>query len=101
MNKLELKYHPYELKLSVPFETSKGKISTRKGFIISLESSSGNVGIGDVCPLPEFGSETYEEAEKRISNLKIEMKVEIEDFKNSLIYLPHHVDFPDPLGADI
>ena len=86
MNKLKLKYHPYELKLSAPFETSKGKITTRKGFIISLESSSGKIGIGDVCPLPDFGSETYEEVEMRIANLKIELKVEIEDFKNSLKY---------------
>ena len=84
MNKLELKYHPYELKLSTPFETSKGKISTRKGFIISLKSSSGKIGIGDVCPLSDFGSETYEEAEKKINNLNIEVNVEISDFKNSL-----------------
>ena len=95
MNKLELKYHPYELKLSAPFETSKGKITTRKGFIISLESSSGKIGIGDVCPLPDFGSETYEEAEMRIGNLKIELKVEIEDFKNSLKYfLIDHNSYP-------
>jgi len=95
MNELEMKYHPYELKLSAPFETSKAKISTRRGFIISLKSKSGKIGIGDACPLPEFGSETYEEAEKQISNLKIELQVDVENFKNSLNYfLSDYNSFP-------
>jgi len=84
MNKLELTYHPYELKLSTPFETSKGKISERKGFIVSIKSQSGKIGIGEVSPLPEFGSETYEQAEKRIAPMKIAMRVGIEDIKHSL-----------------
>jgi L-Ala-D/L-Glu epimerase len=84
MNKLELTYHPYELKLKTPFETSKGKISERKGFIVSIKSQSSKVGIGDVSPLPEFGSETYEQAEKRFAPMKIAMRVGIEDIKDSL-----------------
>lgn len=84
MNKLELTYHPYELKLKIPFETSKGKITERKGFIISLKSQSGKTGIGDVAPLSEFGSETYEQAERRISPMKIAMRAGIEDIRKSL-----------------
>ena len=84
MNKLELTYHPYILKLTTPFETSKGKIIERKGFIISLKSSSGKIGIGDAAPFPEFGSETYDEAEKRIASIKISMRVGLEEFKDSL-----------------
>jgi o-succinylbenzoate synthase len=84
MNKLELTYHPYELKLKTPFETSKGKISERKGFILSLKSQSGNIGIGDVSPLPEFGSETYGQAEQRIASINIDLRVGIEDIKHSL-----------------
>lgn len=87
MNKLDLTYHPYKLKLSTPFETSKGKISERKGFVVSIKSQSGNIGIGDVSPLPEFGSETYEQAEERIAPMKIAMRVGIEDIKHSLKYL--------------
>jgi len=84
MNKLELSYHPYELKLKTPFETSKGKITERKGFIISLRSQSGKIGIGEVAPFPEFGSETYEEADMRLASIKIAMRVEINDFNDSL-----------------
>jgi hypothetical protein len=36
------------------------------------------------APLPEFGSETYEQAEKRIAPMKIAMRVGIEDIKHSL-----------------
>ena len=83
MNIIDLKYQPYKLRLSTPFETSKSTISERKGFIISLKSSSGKVGIGDVTPFPEFGSETYENAENKIDNLKIELRIEKENFNES------------------
>lgn len=84
MNQLELTYHPYELKLKTPFETAKGKITKRRGFIISLKSSSGKIGIGDVSPLSEFGSETYEQAEQRIASIKIAIRVGREGIKQSL-----------------
>jgi len=84
MNKLELSYHPYKLRLKTSFETSKGKVTERLGFIISLKSQSGNIGIGDVAPFPEFGSETYDDAEKRIDDVNIMMRVEIGEFKESL-----------------
>jgi len=84
MNVIDLKYQPYKLKLSAPFETSKSTISERKGFIISLKNSSGKVGIGDVAPFPEFGSETYEQAENKIDNLKFELRIEKENIKESL-----------------
>lgn len=91
MNKLELTYYPYKLKLSTSFETSKGKITERKGFILSLKSSSGNIGIGDVAPLPEFGSETYEEAKKSIDTVQMSFRIEMPNFKNSLkvLLLPY------------
>ena len=84
MNNIEVKYNPYELKFTTPFNTSKSKISNRKGFIISIKSSSGKIGVGDVCPLSEFGSETYKEAENQIANLKIDLKVDSNNLNNSL-----------------
>ena len=84
MNKLELTYHPYKLKLKTLFETSKGIITERQGFIVSLKSQSGKIGIGDVAPFPEFGSETYDEAERRIADVNITMRVEIGEIKESL-----------------
>ena len=84
MNIIDLKYQPYKLRLLTTFETSKSTISERKGFIISLKSSSGKVGIGDVSPFPEFGSETYEQAQNQIDSLRMELKIEKENIQESL-----------------
>ena len=49
MTNLELTYSPYNLKLTKPFITSVGKISERKGFIISLKSNNNAEGIGEAA----------------------------------------------------
>lgn len=77
MKNLELTYSPYNLKLTKPFLTSKGEISFRKGFVISLKGSSQAEGIGDAAPLPEFGSESYEEDEKALENIKLNLKLDL------------------------
>ncbi|MBT8379468.1 MAG: o-succinylbenzoate synthase [Ignavibacteria bacterium] len=86
MNKIELNYSPYIMKLKTPFETSKGKISERKGFIITLKSESGKTGIGDAAPFPEFGSESYEEAEEALNKIDLKINVDINDIRKSVIY---------------
>ena len=83
MNKVELKYSPYLLKLNKPFVTSKGIITERKGLIILLQSSSGNTGIGDAAPLPEFGSETYEETLSAVDNIDVNFKIDLTDIESS------------------
>ena len=77
MNKIELTYSSYKLKLVKPFETSKGIISERNGFIIKLKSNSGKIGIGDSAPLPELGSEKYEEDEAALKKIKLKFKLDL------------------------
>ncbi len=84
MNQLELKYYSYELKLKQPFQSSKGKINTRKGLIISLQSSSGAIGLGDAAPFPEFGSESYDEAYESLNNFELGLKLDLENVEESL-----------------
>ncbi len=95
MNKIELKYSPYTLKFNKPFETSQGIITERKGLVILLQSNSGNTGIGDAAPFPEFGSETYEEALAAVENIDVNFKIDLTDIENSfddffspIIHLP-------------
>ncbi len=83
MNRIELKYSPYILKLSKPFVTSKGIISERKGMIVSLHSNSGNTGLGDTAPLPEFGSESYEEVLSALNNIDVNFKIDLSNVENS------------------
>src|SRR3990172_7970765 len=76
---------PYILKFKQPFSTSKGKISERKGFLIKLDSANGKSGYGDCCPLPEFGSESYEQAEAMLQDLELKIRIDTNDFEQSIL----------------
>ncbi|OGU74323.1 MAG: o-succinylbenzoate synthase [Ignavibacteria bacterium RBG_16_34_14] len=84
MNKLELTYTPYSLKLKKTLQTSRTTITERKGFILKLKSQTSAVGIGEAAPLPDFGSESYEEDEKVLENFKLNLRVDIENLNESL-----------------
>lgn len=84
MNIIELIYAPYFLNFKKPFLTSKGKIDKRKGFIINLKNSTGLTGVGDASPFPEFGSESYEQAEEALSNLKLQLKIDLDNIEESI-----------------
>jgi o-succinylbenzoate synthase len=84
VNNLELTYSPYNLKLKKSFSTSKGDISVRKGFIISLMSSTHAEGIGEAAPLPEFGSETYEEDEQALKDIRLNLKLDLNNLVSSI-----------------
>ena len=79
MNKIKFQYSPYEMELSHPFNTSKGVLTSRKGFIIVLTDENGRRGFGEAAPMPEFGSETYKETEEKLSTLKFNIRI---DFNN-------------------
>jgi len=84
MNELKLAYSPYLLLLNKPFTTSKSTINERKGFIISIKNQNGLEGIGDACPLPEFGSESFDEAESVLKNLKLKLEIDLNNIAGSL-----------------
>lgn len=65
----EIKYIPYDIKLKKPFLTSGGLISNRKGFFICIILNENETAFGEAAPLPEFGSESYSEAENALQSL--------------------------------
>lgn len=75
----------YKLKFKQPYSTSKGKISERKGFLIKLDSADRKSGYGDCCPLPDFGSESYEQAEAKIKDLELKIKIDLNDIEKSIL----------------
>ncbi len=75
----------YQLKFKQSFTTSKGNISERKGFLIKLDSANGKSGYGDCCPLPDFGSESYEQAEAKIKDLELKIKIDLNDIEKSIL----------------
>jgi o-succinylbenzoate synthase len=75
MKKIDFTCSSYTLKFKQPFETSKGMLSERKGFLIKFKSDSAKTGTGDACPLPEFGSESYIDAENELRTLKLNINL--------------------------
>lgn len=84
MNQISLTYLSYSLKLKKPFETVKAKITERKGFIITLKDSEKFKGYGDSAPMPKFGSESFDDDIKFLSDLKLNLKIDLTNFDESL-----------------
>ncbi len=55
-------FHPYKRRFCQPLKTSHGVWKIREGIIIRLSDNSGNLGFGEIAPLPWFGSESITQA---------------------------------------
>jgi o-succinylbenzoate synthase len=66
-----LTYTSYELPFKKSLHTARGVISVRRGFIVAVHTDDG-IGIGEAAPLPEFGTETMEEAGEELEKQKAE-----------------------------
>ena len=85
MKRIDFTCSSYNLNFIQPFETSKGILHNRKGFLINLKSDSGKTGVGDAAPFPEFGSETYSDAENELKRLKLNIKINLKDLEKSIV----------------
>jgi o-succinylbenzoate synthase len=65
-----IKWIPYILYLKSSFSTSNNTLAQRKIIIVQIEDENGNLGYGEAAPLPEFGSESYDEVEKALQQSK-------------------------------
>lgn len=63
------KYFPHTLQFKSDFKTSTDKLKSRKVFIIELKDENGISFFGEAVPLPEFGSESFEDVEKELNEL--------------------------------
>ncbi|HWA25308.1 MAG TPA: o-succinylbenzoate synthase [Lacunisphaera sp.] len=57
-------HRPYRLPLCTTLRTAHGLWSEREGLIVRLESGAGEVGFGEIAPIPWFGTETMAEAQE-------------------------------------
>ncbi|MBE9129867.1 o-succinylbenzoate synthase, partial [Coleofasciculus sp. LEGE 07092] len=55
-------FHSYQRRFQQPLKTSHGIWEVREGIILCLTDETGQVGWGEIAPLPWFGSETLEQA---------------------------------------
>lgn len=85
------KYAPFTLKFKQPFASSKAVLSERKILFIKIQDEDGFFSYGEAAPLPEFGSETFEEAYKFLGSVLPNLKgknfadiASIQQFLNSI-----------------
>lgn len=64
----EISFKPYQRAFRRPLRTAHGEWAVREGFLLRVEQD-GQIGYGEVAPLPEFGSETVEQARAFLKQL--------------------------------
>ena len=67
---MNFEFLPYERPFNQPLQTNHGIWKVREGIIVRLEDGRGNLGWGEIAPLPWFGSETLLEAKAFCERLK-------------------------------
>ncbi|NEQ95367.1 MAG: o-succinylbenzoate synthase [Cyanothece sp. SIO2G6] len=58
----QVDYRPYRRQFREPLRTRHGIWRERQGIILQVFDPRGRVGLGEIAPLPWFGSETWEQA---------------------------------------
>ena len=66
----EFKYFPKILKIKIPLQTSSYSLNERHVIFIEIKDDHDNTGFGELSPLPEFGSETIEDAIEELKSVK-------------------------------
>ncbi|MBP0016549.1 MAG: o-succinylbenzoate synthase [Cyanobacteria bacterium SBLK] len=72
----KFRFDIYHYPFKKPLMTHHGTWEKREGMIVSLTNEEGNIGKGEIAPLPWFGSETLAEAWQFIETLGAEIKRE-------------------------
>ena len=60
---LRFQFRRYRLPLRATVRTASAVWTEREGILVRLENDSGNVGFGEIAPIPGFGTESVDDAE--------------------------------------
>jgi O-succinylbenzoate synthase len=74
---MNFEFFPYQRPFNQPLQTNHGIWKLREGIIVRLEDQQGNLGWGEIAPLPWFGSETLTEAKAFCQQLKPKITSEL------------------------
>jgi O-succinylbenzoate synthase len=76
---VKIEYLAYARKFRSPLQTSQGEWGLRRGFLIRRTDRDA-VNYGEIAPLPEFGTETFEAAEAFLSEISVSPDVVVPKF---------------------
>lgn len=66
---LRLAHRPYSLPFRTPVNTAHGTWAVREGILLRVEDEAGCSGLGEVAPIPWFGTCTVDEAREYLASL--------------------------------
>jgi o-succinylbenzoate synthase len=86
---LRLEMRPFRLPLRAPLRTAHGQSVAVEGLRLLLRDAEGSVGLGEVTPLPDFGTETLEAAVRALGSLRLgPVPSTVEDVANAFSCVP-------------
>jgi o-succinylbenzoate synthase len=68
--KWTLDSRPFRLPLRTPLATVHGRLTAVEGLLLRVQDGHGGVGLGEVTPLPEFGTDTLEQAREALRSFQ-------------------------------
>lgn len=85
---LRLETRAFRLPLRAAVETAHGHKLAAEGLRLLVQDTQGSFGLGEVTPLPEFGTETLQEAEGALASFRLGARPEsVEDVWEALASL--------------
>jgi L-Ala-D/L-Glu epimerase len=87
---LRLEVRAFRLPLRVPLATAHGRVVAVEGLRLLLRDKDGSFGLGEVTPLPDFGTETLDAAARALGSLRLgEAPHALRDVPQACSPLPH------------
>jgi O-succinylbenzoate synthase len=84
-SEISISFRTYKRPFRKPLLTAHGEWKEREGIIVRLEDVRGQVGFGEIAPIPWFGTETMEDAIELLEGLGSAFNLkEIDGIPNSL-----------------
>jgi L-Ala-D/L-Glu epimerase len=68
---LHLEVQAFRLPLRAPLATARGRVVAVEGLRLLLRDTDGSFGLGEVTPLPDFGTETLDAAARALGSLRL------------------------------
>jgi o-succinylbenzoate synthase len=69
MNATHFTFTEYDIPFRTPLKTARGDLKSRRGFLVAAHGPQGEVGVGEVATLPEFGTEGFVAARNILQQL--------------------------------
>jgi o-succinylbenzoate synthase len=73
---VKLTLAPFSLTLRSPLRTAHGELRERTGFTVELRDGQGGEGVGEACPLPDFGTEPIAQTRAALEEFSFEGPVD-------------------------